>query len=763
MVTRSVPDVKNTLFRLDQAGEKVSTAERTRPSDYCLRLSDFSEDEANTAIERYAISSDVAVDIRGHPLLFRIAHDLQLGSLAPSVGRHRLINDFIERHLDEAVTRLGLGSTRTLRAALTRLAGGMPALGGAMSLDEAVRLLGDERRLEILLEVGMLGAAGQRIRFNYDQVAETLRPLPEDPWAPLRDLDPETKLDPAALEDAIAALLRLEDESEETRFAEGFEILMTAVSFVCATSDHEGAPKLGNIVSINGVFEAVMRLARALPRSRESEIERVCEKLADAMPIFAANHLNRLVTAWLGDAPLPLERRVKLLLSVAPWNKAWPWRWRDVANQEDGRQRSVDLVNRDGLGSSAGVELIRLLQSNPAEVRPLLIAHLGDVTSIDRAELDKDRGSATIGSLCAAVLFHDRHRDLAGLTDALIVHGGWAAGQLIREVAVDDPELAADVALIRLADAVCAKAAAFTLWCVARKIPADLTQRVAAALAQTLEGASGEAQLQIALALRKVDPGNEAAWDALAAAAERGEVSGFELSPIPAGRFEAALALARVNAKIGIVMMENHEGPDAEQRRLVDIAFGYLDNPHLQPFPLGALAESRLNRLKKDPRYRSWHDFALKAVDCDSESVLTSLIYCLFGDYRDNGTGFETFPVILDAFLRVPLGSSNIVSIVDLTYKNRIPPSSLPPLLDRLRAINRDLVDREIARHVWLDLGSSIDGEDEYARAVAQTLIGFWDGLREDEQSGKSRFALAAVRSGTPPESIFTEDFVLRS
>jgi len=384
MIVRAIPEPLPTLYWQPPARE--TDVEPTgpglpeSPDEHHIRLADFSVDEAGLARERYGIALDLNDAIGRHPLMYRVARDLGSDSIDAACGRFRLLDRFIAHHIDDAAGGSSALS-RALAKGLERIAADLPADGsGSLAWDEAVAALGQEDRLDALIAVGLLQTAGRRVRFAYEQLAEPLRPVPADPVPGLEGIDGRTEPDLAALQRIFTALLRLEANGEDAAFACGIVALLDRIDRL--GTDLANSDEVWAIEFYSGYLplaEGADRMARALPRCRSEEIRPLYVLLARRPQIFSKRNLIETLTRWLAEAPLPADERARLLLTIAPWHDAWPWRLKDW---EDSQRRLQFAGTIENSVDSIGHRLNALLVENLAAVGPVLVSGVTNNTLI---------------------------------------------------------------------------------------------------------------------------------------------------------------------------------------------------------------------------------------------------------------------------------------------------------------------------------------------------------------------------------------------
>ena len=318
-LARAVPNHRETLY----IASDPSQNDPSQPVEQRLvTVSEFSVDEALEAARSYRIASEIEEGIGRHPLLFRVAHDLNPGAIEARLGRFRLLDAFIVRRVDTALEGKPHALPERLHVALRHLAASVGA-DGNVAWEAAEQIAGGPESLEALIAGGLLIPAGKdRVRFTYDQLADVLRPVPADVAAPFRTIDAKG-VDRTALQAAATGLLRLEADRAEEDFSAGFEVLLSAVRQL---QSFEMSRVSGvSFRLILSVCDVAVQFCQALPSSRVAEIERVYRALCDLAPHFVEARRFRILVAWLGDAPLPAALHAQLLLGVVPLVRLGPF------------------------------------------------------------------------------------------------------------------------------------------------------------------------------------------------------------------------------------------------------------------------------------------------------------------------------------------------------------------------------------------------------------------------------------------------------
>jgi hypothetical protein len=700
------------------------------------------------ARDRYGIAPEVEAALGGHPFLFRVAHDLGLGAIAPSVGRYRLLDGFIDRHLDQAAARLGIARA-TARARLRTLAGALPAAGtGSLAREEAERILGGYDVLDAVASVSVLRLTEtDRVGFTYDQVAEALRPVPED----LDALFPKPRSDGAlpasAIREGVAALLRLEADDREEDFRRGLDLLLARLEELRARDEKTSFFFRRDFELL---CEAAVHLTDALPRAREREVEEVYRFLAGCPQLFVdLRSLGRLAR-WLADAPSSAATRAALLLDIAPWSNAWPWRWKDWSDPSRRNAFVGRLEDTHGgdYDSNLVVPLLhRLLADAPAEVRPVILGGLGNWTRIEHGKSDDSRGEATISSLCAGLLFHRRGDDLPGLLDALLTRSGDAAS-LAAGIAAEDPVAAAH-AVARLVDPERTLGAAEALRAASGRLSDELRALAVEALVPSLEPSSGAVAYSVAAALLALDPVNTAAWDAVARTVSPSEQwRASTLLPIPGARAKQAVEMAkRLGGDIAHTILRALDGPEVDQGELAAVADELCRGGEMRGYLFGSIIESKLHWLGSDARYKPWAELARRVAKDGPDDARVCLIHAAFGCPEPH----PSVEAVRRALLAAKLSPDNISLVVEKLYAWAVPTKVWLPLFAEVRRSDPEAADFEALFSLRLD-GYHSDRRWEAALAV----LDYWRSLPEAERSDLSRDSVTLADAGSGLDEIFS-------
>lgn len=761
--------------------DRIRYSAPASPQERHLRLSDFTVPEADQARQRYGIAVGVDDALGRHPLMYRVARYLNLGPAAAPIGRFRLLDEFIDRHVDDAASRLG-AAHRAVRAGLERIAAALPTdVGGSLPLRDAVEALGlrQEEGLDALIAAGLLKLAGQRVRFAYDQLAEPLRPVPSDPTAGICAIDGRLEPDMTALHGAVTALLRLEANDDDAEFACGIAQMLDRIDRLGSDAANEG--EAGSLAFARGYLplaEAAVRMARALPRGRSNETEQIYTLLAKRPQAYVDYSGIATLTRWLAEAPLPAGDRARMLLNIAPWHNAWPLRWMDWADLD--RRRGFSLHIEHDL-NDIGHLLHALLIESPATVRPVLLAGISDKTLIDQGSASDSRGEASISSLCAGILFHHRDDDLEWLVDALMRAGEGEPLRLLGELIKDNAERVAGLAITRAADPLLVLPVAYVMRVAADKLNDGMRLAAIGCLEPYLHAepqpAHAELQktaLKVAEALRALDRDHLGAWKVLAEAAKSSlRYSSAQwvrsLAPIPAGCPDClveAISLAdRVGGRIACDMLEKLAGSEAEQEAGATLAVRLLATGHATPGELGFLAWHKLYALQKEPSHRPWLKFAKQLFRTGGENGRSALLSSFSGVFVDEEQ-YPVFAALREFVIEQKLTERELAHIVKKVVAWPVDPVRWLLLFDAIRAQQPLWVDKQVLVSLtkemgwkeemeWLKSGKSIERE-------TAAVLGYWSSLNDVGTTALSRAAVAAAKAGTPIDQIFSAEFAHR-
>jgi hypothetical protein len=553
---------------------------------WCFNLSDFSDAEAAQAATQYKVDAAVT---GAHPLMFRLAQRLQ-GVDARSAGRYRVLLRYIEHRLAKIADRFGLGPSGTwkLRSSLVAFADLLAPGGvGAVSLDKALQLIGPDALFDALVTEGLLSCSAEYVRFRHDQLADVLRTIRPDmvvAFAADRGSDDEL-----AVSLASTALLRYECEGPNDRFEAAMALLLSALG------DHSSA----------SLRSSAVRVVRALPYDRLSHIEAICRRLAESESDYSGE-----VAACISDAPLDVALRVELLLTLATHasgrdESGWPVRlkdWRDPGRRHDFRW----TIDSDLTGASPQRHLFGLLQQHREAVFPLLVQALRDSRAIKR--------EATIGSLCAGLLFVDADQHLMPVLSALLRSASSECGrELLLALTSEYPAACADVILADLEQGPNRDVPLEALMNVERHWS---DARISGAIHKAFDLVRGDpgrlyTAVQLALLIRKSDPQEVDAWDFLC----EHPMTYMGAGVIPDARFERALEwIGERGCDFAEFVCVNHVGTIRHQEKLIGaIRAGLLACG--RGTRLGWLLESKLDQLEDEPALqRPWQAFAAELI-----------------------------------------------------------------------------------------------------------------------------------------------------
>ncbi len=724
----------------------------------CARLGDFTAVEAAAAVGRYGLAAGLARALGRHPLMFRLA--LHRPGSAAGPGLYRMIDAFVQWHLDEASGVLGLRSSASLRERLRGVAGAMLRQESlALPLAQVREALGGDAALDALVGCGLLaeaGARGEAIRFTFDQVGEATAPAP-DPATLF--VSPENQ---AAWHGHFAGLLRLEADGDEAGFEVGLGRLLDMIGTIAAEAppprrpDGRPAGFLGALQMVfEGIGEAVFKatvsgfgeiactIARALPPGRQSAIDRLYRCLVPLAPHLVRSYGYGDLVRWLDEAPVGEALRARLALQAAPWADGHPYRqkdWRDAACAY-----ALSGEGRDEIGSV----LAGGLRRDPAGVVPVLVAALADETRIDQGLSDDARGEASVASLAGAVLFNGRGADLPGVVAAVLAQEGDMAAHLMRAIGDAEGPALIDLVLPALADRARCVRATWALRDTAGV--ATPAQRAAATSALEARLGPGPEGLEAAVALRALDPGRVAAWDRVAAAVDAGVAAGSHLAPVPPERFERALVLARERAPEGALWMAEHQGPEGEQARMAAAIVG-LDDAAFRRFDIGWVIERRLRALAREDgaALRPWVEAAAALARRGDAVARRGLVYAVFkrgGFARDPGLA-GVAALLLDTVDSDEEAGLIAECVVDAAQARGV---AWRPVFDRLRQAHAARVDGAVFHE-------SADAGHADVRSFRRAVLAYWQGLPEGAQSWVSVGVLARIDAGTEVDAAFGQE-----
>jgi hypothetical protein len=748
-LARAIPEPRNSLFVTQfSTHTPEDSAKDIADEKRYIHLADFNMEEAAAARQSYGIVGQSDDVLGHHPLLFRVAHDLGIDTFAPTVGRYKLLQNFVERQLDEVVTRVPGASIRSLRAGLQRIASASAPGGGGLGWKDTASGIGGDAVLTATLDIGLLVALGDQVRFAYDQIADVLRPTNVDPAEVFRRLSAREKIETHELADACTAILRFEAEGNEKQFLSAFDGLVA-----CLDELSGGSVPVEVRETTGGFLEAAAGVAQALPRARGVEIEQLFRSLLPfraippEWPLLQFETLGR----WLGAAPLPTTLRSSLVLEVAPWDRCWPYRtkdWIDPSNRAQAFELTIDAID----SGRAGAVLNRLLREDPAGVRPVLIAALANEKKIQFGYSDHDAGEATIADLCAGLLFHRRGDDPEALYDALLdVDEGRAVIHLWRELAQLDPLRFATKAISRLKEMRSLLAARIVLPIASAQLDPNSQASAIKALEQFLRTKKlSDINIAAGIILR-LDKEHLPTWDWLWHHGDPSYVNSY-LSPIPAGRLATLPELMHENPDLTIKLITEHDGPAAEQQYLAALVRELL--VEADPYLVGRLAEKKLQGISKDDRYTPWSDFLMALAIKGHQRTRCCLIYSAFlWPYPPPSETISDR--IRRTMVESKLSSSEAELIVE-KFCRHYPPEWFD-LWKTMRSNNVAYADWHI--HSGLQFETRMSQHDK--RAMALAVLEFWRGLADEKHTPISRAAVEAADRGIPLEKIFSTEYRL--
>ena len=690
-------------------------------------LADFDDEEATEAERAYQLDPAVAEALRGHPLLYRAAAELGLSAAGSHVGRYRLLDDFARRQVDDAAQAIGARPSGTAFAKIRRLAGELPADGGpALPVGRALAILGGDDWLGALIDAGLLSYSGEVVRFTYDQIAEAMRPAPDPTLLFAR----ETLEQPELFRQSIVGLLRLEADGNERLFAAGLERMEVLLA--------DGKPIAWGIVLVGLSY-----LNRSLPTGRERVVEAVLNlamRRVDA--INRAESRNWLLTL-IEELPLDATRRCHALLGVAPWEEAYPFRFKDWED-ENRRWTFVSEIARS-MPPNAGSALDRLHVAHLDIVRPILIEALADQTPFDRGSDMISSSEASIASFAAGLLFHRRESDLGGLLELLSRKRSEAGARLARALAAEMPERLFAEATRLLEQGDTSVAVLVALETAAEKMDKAI-RRTAIPLLERLLAADSTISQSAAVALRGVDDTHVGAWDRLIEAQTvEGLSSGYAMSPTPTARFNRAMELAAAFPKAGLEWMSVHEGDEAQQQAMALLAEKLFARQAARPFLFGRLVEDKLYALCREGggQFRPWLSLAGQIARSTDKSARECVAYAVF---REHALIDRDIAALADEFYSAVL-KEDVPSVVDglmkFVAKDAV---RWRAHFVHIRSIDREAADRQAFNAV---------GSFNNPPVEREILLAFWQELPVEQRSVLARRVLDMLQT-SPIDAVFS-------
>ena len=701
-----------------------------------LRLGDFTELQAAQALKAYGLDPAWAGSLSRLPLMFRLAAG-RSGGPGQLLGLVRLVDAYVQSYLDEAAQRLGRVSTGQLGQRVRNLAAAVvqaPAGSLAVPTNTALDILGSDEMLDALLATGLLaqaGAAGEAVRFTYDQIAESTALA--DQTASFATA--ESALD---LRRAACTLLRREADGDEigfmTAFGEMRARLISAATAAEAIDEMLERMRRG----IRWPAAAAAYVARSLPPSRNSLMTSIYDMLIECAPSLANSLAFEDLVGWLLEAPLAPAQRAAMLLAIAPCADRYDFRLREW---QEGGQRATGVFRR-ALSRPANIAgaLAVLLARDPNAVRPLLAAALSDTRPINEGRPDSYRAEADVASLAAGVLAWCCHDKLGPLLDRLFESHTDMGFTLLADLAKTEGARVFEVAVASL-DRKDPLPALFTL----RKAAAAATKTAQVAAVEQLNTmlGPGQAGLEAAAAIRELDPSHLLAWDRVAADVD---TAGAHLAPVPPERFAAALGL--VNEAGGFEWMQHHDGPEHEQIKLVERLIELLPHARIGS-RLGRLMEIKLQAFAtgEQPHLRPWADFGRHLAAEGDEASRICLIYGVF-----SGTSAVRQPE-LNALAEIIIetvcsGQEAQLIISEMLQFSGLEAVTFLPFWKRLRQSYPTHADVVVA------------GRNGLSASVREGVLAYW-AQPNTESTWLSRALQALLRSGTPLTEAFSRNTYL--
>lgn len=557
------------------------------PADWCFTLSDFSDAESALAARRYGLDPGRHEEVGPHPLMFRVAralNDTERDTVA--AGRFRMLDRYVERQSRRVLSRLGKGATamQGMFGSLRRLADALPPGGeGAIARVDAATMFASEDVFDMLVDEGILSAADGHVRYRFDQLADVLRtPKVFAPGEFLQLADAD--LEQAAAR-AASAVLRFDADANEDAYRSTLDAFVAAIE--------AGGQTI--------LLEQAERIARSLPAGRNGDIKRIyrmiCERSNDSGSFEASRSI--------AEAPLPVAVRVQLLLDRAVLTYAsrdgYPLRWKDWAEPS---RRHAFLPTWGG-GDEPQKFLYALLLAHREDVRKALAARLGDPTRIGK--------EAWVGSLASGLLFIDAETDYEALFRLVLSHREiGTARNLLRELFELDRERAAALVLESASSAQLDEATADLLLFVDWQASSPVTHAAVLRAYRALPHSDPPTDLARTLAHRvwTFDRSDLAVWDVATAV-----WSAYGSAPeIPPERFDIVTdRIAASGVAYARYALTWDESDEAQQRRFAQALRTNLESGG-EPYGLGLLLESRLDRFDGTHAQRPWLELASQIV-----------------------------------------------------------------------------------------------------------------------------------------------------
>ena len=565
------------------------------------------------------------------------------------------------------------------------------------------------------------------------------------------------EIEGSAVSKACIDLMKLEGEGNDVDFIETAEILFQVIETI------NEKYKIGYLKDDDpftfGVFVPLlmgaMRLVSGLPRSRGELLYSLCCKLVSCRDFLAQRQYFEPELASLCKcvevAPLSVEQRADIILELAPWDNAWPWRIKDWEEEDRFKGEFLEAVEEapDAVdGGRPGTVLGRLLQQEPKLVRPILAARLGDETKISHGPSDDSRGEATISSLCAGLLLYRYAEDPdATWREVGVAPQSPSTHWLIVTLAKRYPNKAKGIGRLWLEDPL--KISKFIT--ILETIPdsfvhAEKTELITLLHKILVENADVDYCRQAAYIARTLDKGDALSWDWLVTKLERslGSYDFRYLLPIPIGRFDSAIHLAQRNIAAGLALADGSDGPTEEQAHWAKYVRSISQN--WDAYEIGRIVEDKANRLKLDNRYEPWRDFILYIARCGRESERRCLLYSAF--YRDDPSEITKD---MQQLLANTLGDEFETQLIVEKITRWL--SDWWDVWLAVRRTNALWADRALLKEMRI---RHSERNNDSAANVRNKLVDYWFGCTSDEQTKISKAVVDAVRNGKSLHEVFS-------
>ena len=150
-IVRSIPNNHPCLYREPRQKDLEAPADL---DDF--RLGEFNRTEEIDARRSYRLTLRAESGLGGHPFMFRVASELQLHEIDASVGWYRLLKSFLDRQLDDVVSRIKGHTVRSLRVRLERIASSWTSgMSSGFTWIEASTELGGDDVVNALTDAGI--------------------------------------------------------------------------------------------------------------------------------------------------------------------------------------------------------------------------------------------------------------------------------------------------------------------------------------------------------------------------------------------------------------------------------------------------------------------------------------------------------------------------------------------------------------------------------------------------------------------------------